>query len=129
VLPEHLHCLWRLPPGDDDFPTRWRLIKSRFSRAVAATERRSRSRRHQGERGLWQRRYWEHLVRDDVDYRHHLDYIHFNPVKHGLSATRTTGRIHHWTNGLREERMRGIGGDRRSPRKARSPRDVALATA
>jgi putative transposase len=57
VLPEHLHCLWRLPPGDDDFPTRWRLIKSRFSRAVAATERRSESRRHQGERGLWQRRY------------------------------------------------------------------------
>jgi putative transposase len=84
VLPEHLHCLWRLPPGDNDFPTRWRLIKSRFSRAIAVTERQSRSRRRQGERGLWQRRYWEHMVRDDDDYRHHLDYIHFNPVKHGL---------------------------------------------
>ena len=83
VLPEHLHCLWRLPPGDDDFPTRWRLIKSRFSRAVATEERRTQSRRRKGERGLWQRRYWEHLIRDDDDYRHHLDYIHFNPVKHG----------------------------------------------
>lgn len=83
VLPDHLHCLWRLPDGDDDFSTRWRLIKSRFSRALPATERRTRSRRDQGERGLWQRRYWEHLVGDDADFRHHLDYIHFNPVKHG----------------------------------------------
>ena len=84
VLPEHLHCLWRLPPGDDDFPTRWRLIKSRFSRAVAQGERRSRSRCLKKERGIWQRRYWEHWVRDEDDFRRHLDYIHFNPVKHGL---------------------------------------------
>ena len=86
VLPEHLHCLWRLPAGDNDFPTRWRLIKSRFSRAVAVTESRTQSRRHKGERGIWQRRYWEHVIRDDADFRHHLDYIHFNPVKHGHVA-------------------------------------------
>lgn len=83
ILPEHLHCLWRLPMSDDDFPTRWRLIKARFSRYIAPEERISQSRRRKGERGLWQRRYWEHVIRDEEDYRRHLDYIHFNPVKHG----------------------------------------------
>lgn len=83
VLPDHLHCLWRLPPRDDDFSTRWRLIKARFSRAIATGERISRSRRRKGERGIWQRRYWEHVVRDETDYARHMDYIHFNPVKHG----------------------------------------------
>lgn len=86
VLPDHLHCLWRLPSGDGNFPLRWRLIKSRFSRGAAGGERRSDSRVRKGERGIWQRRYWEHLIRDDADYRHHLDYIHYNPVKHGLVA-------------------------------------------
>ncbi|TKR30354.1 transposase [Luteimonas gilva] len=89
VLPDHLHCLWGLPPGDDDFPTRWRLIKSRFSRRIEGAERRSESRLRKKERGLWQRRYWEHVVRDTEDYRRHADYIHFNPVKHGyVSAPR-----------------------------------------
>jgi len=83
VLPDHLHGLWRLPPGDDDFPTRWRLIKSRFSRQIPATERISGSRARRSERGLWQRRYWEHVVRDERDYRRHMDDIHDNPVKHG----------------------------------------------
>ena len=83
VLPDHLHCMLRLPAGDDDFPTRWRLIKSRFSRQVPAGERVSRSRARRGERGLWQRRYWEHVIRDDEDFRRHMDYIHYNPVKHG----------------------------------------------
>ena len=83
VLPEHLHCLWRLPPGDDDFPTRWRLIKARFSRAIPAGEPVSASRTRRAERGLWQRRYWEHAIRDERDYQRHMDYIHFNPVKHG----------------------------------------------
>jgi len=83
VLPDHLHCLWRLSAGDDDFPTRWRLIKSRFSHRVPRDERRSASRVAKGERGVWQRRYWEHLIRDEDDHRRHLDYIHFNPVKHG----------------------------------------------
>jgi putative transposase len=83
VLPDHLHCLWQLPADDDDFSTRWRLIKSRFSRALPRTERRSRSRLVKSERGIWQRRYWEHLIRDDEDYRRHIEYIHYNPVKHG----------------------------------------------
>jgi len=83
VLPDHLHCLWQLPTGDDDFPTRWRLIKSRFSRQISAGERVSSSRVRRRERGLWQRRYWEHVIRDERDYRRHLDYIHYNPVKHG----------------------------------------------
>jgi putative transposase len=84
VLPEHLHCLWKLPENDDDYPMRWRLIKSRFSAALPAGEFRSPSRTRKGERGLWQRRYWEHLVRDADDYALHVDYIHYNPVKHGF---------------------------------------------
>ena len=83
VLPEHLHCLWQMPPDDDDFPNRWRLIKARFSRCVDRGERISSSRRRKGERGIWQRRYWEHAIRDDRDYQRHVDYIHYNPVKHG----------------------------------------------
>ena len=83
VLPDHLHCIWQLPAGDSDYPTRWRLIKSRFSRSLAHTERRNPSRLAKSERGIWQRRYWEHLIRDDADLRAHLDYIHYNPVKHG----------------------------------------------
>ena len=84
VLPDHLHCLWQMPPDDHDFSTRWRLIKSRFSRRIATGERCSPSRLRKSERGLWQRRYWEHLIRDERDYQSHVDYIHFNPVKHGL---------------------------------------------
>jgi putative transposase len=83
ILPDHLHCLWQLPPDDDDFPMRWRLIKSRFSRRIETGERISKSRQRRGERGIWQRRYWEHGIRDERDYRTHLDYIHYNPVKHG----------------------------------------------
>lgn len=87
ILPEHLHCLWRLPDGDTDFSTRWRLIKSRFSMSIAGGERISASRRRKNERGIWQRRYWEHLIRDEGDYQRHLDYIHYNPVKHGHAAS------------------------------------------
>jgi putative transposase len=83
VLPDHLHCVWQLPEGDTDYATRWRLIKSRFSREIPADERISESRRMKSERGLWQRRYWEHLIRDEADLHRHFDYIHFNPVKHG----------------------------------------------
>ncbi|MEY4730467.1 MAG: hypothetical protein RL020_1625 [Pseudomonadota bacterium] len=84
VLPEHLHCLWTLPPDDDDFSTRWSLIKARFSRALPAGEKISKSREAKGERGIWQRRFYEHYIRDDADYAKHVDYIHWNPVKHGL---------------------------------------------
>jgi putative transposase len=83
VLPEHMHCILELPPGDTDFATRWRLIKSGFSKRLPATEHRSLVRRARGERGIWQRRYWEHLIRDEADFRAHMDYLHYNPVKHG----------------------------------------------
>ncbi len=87
VLPDHLHCVWTLPPGDDDFSTRWRLIKTFFVRGLPRTERLSRVRRADGERGIWQRRFWEHAIRDDEDYATHMDYVHFNPVKHGLVSS------------------------------------------
>lgn len=83
VMPDHLHCLWTLPETDDDFSTRWGLIKAGFSRQFVATERVSISRKSKGERGIWQRRFWEHLIRDDLDFERHVDYIHYNPVKHG----------------------------------------------
>ncbi len=84
VLPDHLHAVWTLPDGDANFATRWRLIKSRFSRSLATGERISDSRAAKGERGIWQRRYWEHTIRDESDFERHLDYIHINPLKHGL---------------------------------------------
>jgi putative transposase len=83
VLPEHLHCILTLPPGDADYKTRWALIKAGFSRALPPNETRSVSRVKRGERGIWQRRYWEHLIRDQQDFQRHMDYIHWNPVKHG----------------------------------------------
>ena len=83
VLPDHLHCLLTLPAGDADYSTRWGLIKGTFSRGVEAGERISKSRLQRGERGLWQRRFWDHLIRDERDYQQHIDYIHWNPVKHG----------------------------------------------
>ena len=84
VLPEHLHCIIELPLTDVDFATRWRLIKMNFSKRLPQTERRSKVRVARGERGVWQRRFWEHLIRDDADMQAHMDYVHFNPVKHGL---------------------------------------------
>jgi REP-associated tyrosine transposase len=83
VLPDHLHTVWSLPEGDGDFALRWRLIKSTFSRELPADEPISESRADKGERGIWQRRYWEHTLRDERDLERHIDYIHFNPVKHG----------------------------------------------
>jgi putative transposase len=84
VLPEHLHTIWRLPKDDADYPTRWALIKVGFSRQLPKVEPISASRRTKRERGIWQRRYWEHQIRDDADLARHVDYIHFKPVKHGL---------------------------------------------
>ncbi|MQM40200.1 REP-associated tyrosine transposase [wastewater metagenome] len=71
LLPDHLHCMWSLPRGDPDFSGRWRLIKRYVSTRA-------------GDKRIWQPRFWEHRVRNDVDFRHHLDYIHYNPVKHGF---------------------------------------------
>jgi putative transposase len=83
ILPDHLHCIWTLPDGDADFSTRWRLIKTRFARGIPAGERLSQRRIEKSERGIWQRRFWEHTLRDQQDFNAHVDYIHFNPVKHG----------------------------------------------
>jgi putative transposase len=83
VLPDHMHCLWTLPMGDADFALRWKVIKFAFAKRLPITETRTANQQRRGERGLWQRRYWEHLVRDEQDYRRHFDYIHINPLKHG----------------------------------------------
>jgi putative transposase len=84
VLPEHMHCVWTLPSGDADFASRWKEIKALFSRALPKTESVSIARARQGERGIWQHRYWEHTIRDERDYSAHVDYCHINPYKHGL---------------------------------------------
>jgi putative transposase len=84
VLPEHLHVLMTLPPDDADYSGRWRRIKGLFSRSVARLTPVGRDSR--GEYQLWQRRFWEHTVRDDRDFERHADYIHHNPMKHGLVA-------------------------------------------
>jgi putative transposase len=86
VLPDHLHAVWTMPESDADFAMRWQLIKSTFSRNIPSGERISESRAAKGERGIWQRRYWEHTIRDENDFARHIDYIHINPVKHGLVA-------------------------------------------
>jgi putative transposase len=92
LLPDHLHCLWTLPEGDADYAMRWRLIKSFVTRCCAeglALDADIRpSRRRRGEHNLWQRRFWEHLVRDRAEFDRYVDYIHHNPVKHGLCAAR-----------------------------------------
>ena len=84
VLPDHLHAIWTLPPDDSDFSMRWRLIKSRFAKALPRDERRSAVRVARNERGIWQRRFWEHLIRDEADYARHVEYCWINPLKHGL---------------------------------------------
>jgi len=86
VMPEHLHAIWRLPPVDAEFPMRWSLIKAGFSRCLEKTENMQASRVAKRERGIWQRRYWEHQIRDENDLARHVDYIHYNPVKHGWVA-------------------------------------------
>jgi len=95
LLPEHLHCLWKLPDGDRDFSLRWSRIKagftSRYLRAGGAEYGQSPSRNIKREHGIWQRRFWEHQVRDEEDLQRHVDYIHYNPVKHGLAE-----RVEDW---------------------------------
>jgi putative transposase len=83
ILPDHLHCIWTLPSGDADFSTRWHDIKARFAAQIATGERLTSRRLKKGERGIWQRRFWEHVIRDEGDYERHVDYLHYNPVKHG----------------------------------------------
>ncbi|MDP2408978.1 MAG: transposase [Pseudolabrys sp.] len=85
VLPDHLHAIWSLPPSDTDFATRWNLIKGGFSRGLPTIPNSS-SKIAKREKGIWQRRYWEHVIRNDADLHNHIDYIHYNPVRHGLVA-------------------------------------------
>jgi putative transposase len=87
VLPEHMHCIWTLPAGDADYAGRMKLLKTLFSKNIPKTENISAVRAAKGERGIWQRRFWEHTIRDDADYVAHMDYLHFNPVKHGWANT------------------------------------------
>ena len=87
VLPDHMHAIWTLPEGDANFTHRWQAIKMAFSITIDPVEPLSASRKRRGERGMWQRRFWEHTIRDKRDYAAHVDYVHFNPVKHGLAAS------------------------------------------
>ena len=93
LLPDHLHCIWTLPQGDADFSTRWWLIKTYFSRHIGFVgwveernpTKKTTSRSKKNEKSIWQRRFWEHLIRNHEDLRRHVEYIHYNPVKHGLT--------------------------------------------
>lgn len=76
ILPDHLHCIWQLPQGDADFSTRWKILKTLFTKAYKLS--------NSCHQPIWQPRFWEHLIRDDRDMKNHLDYIHYNPVRHGL---------------------------------------------
>ncbi len=88
LLPEHLHCVWTLPENDHNYSLRWREIKRLFTKGyldeVGPGEDRNASRQKRGEAAIWQRRFWEHTIRDQEDLYRHIDYIHYNPVKHGL---------------------------------------------
>ena len=86
LLPDHLHCLWTLPDGDTNYSMRWGLIKKEFTkqaRNMVGAAHPTESRQRHREAMVWQRRFWEHQIRDDEDWRRHMDYIHYNPVKHG----------------------------------------------
>jgi putative transposase len=103
ILPDHLHLIWELPAGDTDFSTRVGLLKARFTKALgdqpATRGRVSASRRRHRERFVWQRRFWEHTIRDEEDFETHMDYMHYNPVKHGLARCPHAwpySSFHHW---------------------------------
>jgi putative transposase len=88
LMPDHLHTVWRMPEGDSDYSKRWGWLKKEFTKrwlAGGGTERPvSKSRGGNRRHGVWQRRFWEHVIRDELDLGRHLDYVHYNPVKHGL---------------------------------------------
>jgi putative transposase len=120
ILPDHLHCIWTLPEGDSDYSSRWQRIKGRFSRACPVGESISASRGHKRERGIWHRRYWEHVIRDEQDFATHVDYIHYNPVKH-----RHASRVIDWPHSsfhrfVREGILPGDWGGEVEPRIARA---------
>ncbi len=86
LLPDHLHAIWSLPPGDDDYPARWGWFKKEFTKRYLSQggneQHTSPSRKRYRRRGVWQRRYWEHTIEDEEDFEAHFDYVHWNPVKH-----------------------------------------------
>jgi putative transposase len=116
ILPDHLHCIWTLPEGDADYSTRWKLVKGYFSRAYlrmgGSGGKITDSRVKKGDLGVWQRRFWEHVIRDSEDYQRHVDYIHYNPVKHRLVRSVSEWQ---WSSFQRYVRMGyyppGWGGD------------------
>ncbi len=89
VLPDHIHAVWTLPSDDADFSTRWKDIKTHFTKAVGQTGLRSQSKLAKGEAGIWQRRFWDHHIRNDDDFTQHVQYCWWNPVKHGLVTNPT----------------------------------------
>jgi putative transposase len=122
ILPDHIHALWAFPEGDANFSTRWNLIKSGFSRGLEARPR-STSQVAKREKGIWQRRYWEHAIRNDADLERHVDYIHFNPVKHG-HVTRVADWPHSSYHSYVERGLLAADGEARSTIfKARSAND------
>ena len=99
ILPDHLHMIMTLPENDANYSLRWNIIKSIFTRRIALFEPISQARKNKRERGIWQRRFWEHLIRDELDYIQHVNYIHYNPVKHGYVAKPSDweySSIHHF---------------------------------
>ncbi len=118
VLPEHMHCMWTLPPGDADFALRWKVIKFAFAKRVPLTETRTINQQRRRERGIWQRRYWEHLIRDERDYQRHFDYIHYNPSNTGMSNGWRTGPIRAFTAPWHRVCIQKTGALRRSRPRA-----------
>jgi putative transposase len=104
ILPDHLHFIWTLPEDDSDYSTRWRLIKSHFTHhwQGKGTTSTNASRHEKGEADVWQRRFWEHLIRDETDLTRHIEYIHYNPVKHGLARTPVEWKYSSFTKYVRD---------------------------
>jgi putative transposase len=120
ILPDHLHAVLTLPHTDNNYAKRWMLIKSAFTRSIPKGEAISPSRASKRERGLWQRRYWEHLIRDERDFETHVNYIHYNPVKHGHAQTPVDwpySSIHQYIK--RGELAKNWGGDYKGSQKNR----------
>ena len=114
VLPDHLHSIWTLPPDDTDYSTRWRLIKTFFSKRYDDKKTVIKKNRiNKNQKAIWQQRYWEHCLRDEKDFSRHVDYIHYNPVKHGyitLASSWPYSSIHRYIEqGLVDQRWGGGG--------------------
>jgi putative transposase len=128
VLPDHMHCLWTLPEGDADFPGRWRAIKIAFAKSLPRDEPRSPVMARRGERGIWQRRYWEDPIRDDRDFGAHFDYTHFNPgqarsgaTPYGLAAFFVSSVCGRRAVSCRVDRQRRTTGDGRAAMRSKPP--------